>query len=781
MRSAIASLGQFALWMCFSLVAVGSEPTLSNGGSQTTHGPWAFNSPFKGSLPRPQANGQVYNPIDTFVLSRLEQQGLALNPPEDAAHLLRRVTYSLTGLPPTVLELETFLADSSPDAYNRAVERLLASPQFGPRWAQHWLDVVRYAESDGFKSDELRPNAYRYRDYVIDAMNANLPYDRFIAQQLAGDELEPENPQAMIATGMSRLYPDEDNAANLFQRRQEILDDITETTGLAILGLTMGCAQCHDHKFDEILQADYFRLQAYFVPFVERDDIPVASPLEQHAYATQLAKWTAATAQVRSEIDLLLSEAREEATNYSLSKFEPAIQDCYRTPPEKRTPYEEQIARIAAKQVDNSTKPDALAKKLSVEDKQNYERLNSKLAEFDHLKPKPLPLAMAISDVGRQAPPTFLLDGGNWRNPLEEIQPGIPVFLANSNVARRSAVGNNNNNIPQHPADPSSPLQHNAAPLQENFQPTDSPPNPNSTGRRTELAQWLTSQDHPLTARVIVNRLWHHHFGRGIVATPNDFGIQGDPPTHPELLDWLAVELMEHDWSLKHIHRLIVTSATYRQSSAVDPSNPRHALAAKIDPQNQLWWHANQRRLEGEAVRDAMLFATGLLSHQMFGPSARPKLPDGVSKRYAWDADDELHDQRRRSVFVLSKRNMRFPLFDAFDLPDMHNSCGCRSQSTTPPQALLLLNGEDSLELAQEWAVDLDRRFAQSPIQLVEQAYLAAFSRYPSSQEVRLSLEFLGHTSSSRLAGDANQQISIDAVTDFCHALFNCNEFIYVD
>ncbi len=750
-RIAFVFIGLCHLWLLHSGLASGNEPTKSDHVG-LSHGPWPFNSPMRPKVPAVQASELVKNPIDSFILARLEPAGLTLSAPSDVIGLLRRVSYSLTGLPPSVPELESFLADSSPEAYERAVERLLASPQFGPRWAQHWLDVVRYAESDGFKSDVLRPNAYRYRDYVINAFNDDLAYDRFIRQQLAGDELEPNNAQAIIATGLNRLYPDEDNAANLFQRRQEILDDITETNGLAFLGMTMGCAQCHDHKFDDILQADYFSLQAFFTPFVERDDILLASEAEQHEFVAKLASWEAATSDVRAKIDTLLRGVRDEDREYSLSKFEPAIQDCYRTSPEKRTPYQEQIARIAAKQVDKQNY-DTLAKKLSPKDKVAYEQLKSELAKFNYLKPKPLPTAMAIADVGPQSPPTFLLDGGDWRSPLDEVQPDFPGFLASTGLSIQTKVGR----------------------ASDEQSATGS-----STGRRSELAGWLTGREHPLTARVIVNRLWHHHFGRGIVATPNDFGIQGDPPTHPELLDWLAVELIEHDWSLKHIHRLIVTSATYQQSSKINSNESQHALALQLDPSNQLWWRANWRRLEGEAIRDAMLSASELISLEMFGPSAKPKLPDGVSERYAWQADDDQQDQRRRAVFVLAKRNMRFPLFDAFDLPDMHNSCGCRTQSTTPPQALLMLNGEESLEVASDWAKVLEQRFARSPIQLVEHTYLAAFARRPSGDEIKMSLEFLRNHSSSQSV-ESLQSLSLEAVTDFCHALFNCNEFIYID
>ena len=728
-----------------------------SGDSQEIHGDWPFHPPRPTKIPVVKNQSRVANPIDAFIIHRLEAEGLHLNRPADKRQLLRRVTFDLTGLPPTTAEQQAFVDDDSPLAYERVVDRLLASPQFGTRWAQHWLDVVRFAETDGFKSDVLRPNAYRYRDYVIRSFNQDRPYSEFIRQQLAGDEIAPNDPESLIATGLNRLYPDEDNAANLFQRRQEILDDITETTGLAFLGLTMGCAQCHDHKFDEILQEDYFRLQAFFAPIVERDDLPFADAKQKQQYDALFNQWKAATQEIQSKIDKLLTQSRKNAESYMLSKFEPAIQECYKKPAEQRTPYEEQIARIAAKQVDKATTESKLIGKLSKDDKAKYEELKKQRAEFDHLKPAPLPTLMAVTDLGSQPPPTFILDGGNWRNPLDEVDPGYPQFLAAGTPSDASLDPDGSRSGQPSSGQPSS------------GQPSSGQP---SSGRRTALADWLTDRHHPLTARVIVNRLWHHHFGRGIVATPNDFGIQGQPPTHPQLLDWLSLQLIQDAWSLKSIHRLIVTSSTYQQSTLVDPADQQHALANARDPQNQLWWHAQRRRLEGEAIRDAMLIATQRLNHRMFGESTRPQLPAGASKRYAWTADKRIEDQRRRSVFVFAKRNMRFPMFDSFDYPDMHNSCAVRTQSTTPPQALLMLNGDEIIALANEWASDLRNQYGDDIDKLIHNAYLSALARPPSNEELDAATAFVIGQSKSP---------SNESIADFLHALFNCNEFIYID
>jgi hypothetical protein len=690
---------------------------------------WPFTPPTRPPVPAVRHRDQVVNPIDAFVLAKLEAAGLSLSERADRLTLLRRVTVDLTGLPPTVAEQDAFLADSSPDGYVKVVDRLLASPRYGERWAQHWLDLVRYAETDGFKADDLRPQAYRYRDYVIRSLNHDLPFDRFVRQQLAGDELEPDNPDAVVATGFNRLWPDEYNAANLEQRRQEILDDVTDVTGAVFLGLTVGCARCHDHKFDPISQVDYFRLQAFFAALQPRDDLVAADPARRQRYRAQRDAWEKATRGLRAEMDVLLADKRAELRQHALTKFRPEIQQAVLTPQAQRTPYQWQIAVLAEKQL---RREESLAPtKLPEDRKKRYQELERRLAAVP--APEALPAVLAVVDVGRAAPPVHRLAGGDWRKPAQELQPGFLHVLGE---------------VP--------PDTHLDAPLA-------------STGRRAALARWLTGPDHPLTARVLVNRLWQHHFGAGIVATPSDFGAMGDPPTHRELLDWLAMEFVEHGWSLKHLHRLMVTSAAYCQTSLVDPRQAAPAFAADRD--NKLLWHARRRRLEGEAIRDALLGLTGELNTRMFGVSARPKLPAGLSS-YAWKPDDRPGDQDRRSVYVFAKRNLRYPLFDAFDLPDMHNSCARRTTTTTAPQALVLLNGDFTLERARRWADELLTRFPQDDRALVAQAYRAAWGRRPTDEEVALGLDFL-----KKQPADAHTA----AVTDFCHALVSANEFLYVD
>jgi hypothetical protein len=703
--------------------------------------PPLFQPPRRPILPAVKNASWPNNPIDVFVLARLEAKGLAPNRPANRLSLLRRLTFTLTGLPPSEAEIQSWANDRSPQAYEKLVDRLLASPRFGERLAGPWLDLVRYAETDGFKEDALRPAAHKYRDYVIRAFNTNLPYDAFVRQQLAGDELEPTNPEALIATGFNRLWPDEYNAANLEQRRQEILDDTTDTAGLVFLGLTIGCARCHDHKYDPLSQKEYYRLQSFFAAMQPRQ-LCIANEPQRRDHQRRLAAWEATTAEVRKEMESILASKREHLRAVALTKFRTEIQEAYKTPPGKRTPYQWQIALMAEKQLDRAGK-DAPAK-LPAAQKKRYQELERKLAALG-APPHPLPEAMAITDIGPAAPPTHRLVGGDWRKPAAEVRPGFPEALGKVEIDAR---------LPSGIA---------------------------STGRRAALARWLTRPDHPLTARVMVNRLWQHHIGVGLVATASDFGAQGGAPSHPELLDWLAVELVESGWDLKHIHRLILTSAAYRQDSRIDPSNSLHARALSVDRDNRLLWRGNRRRLEGEALRDAMLFLSGELNLRMFGPSARPILPANLS-RYAWKPDDSAEERNRRSVYVLAKRNLRYPMFDVFDLPDMHNSCSRRLQTTTAPQALLLLNDDETLSRAARWSSRLRSKCGEDQEKQLAAAYSSAWCRKPDAKELRLGAIFLERAARLyREKGQSAEEARALALADFCHALLNTNEFAYLD
>lgn len=723
-RRGQARLRSFPCWRCglaIALLALATKPI---------HGDWPFDPPKRPAVPRVRFTDWPRNPIDAFVLARLEEAGLRPNPPADKITLLRRITFDLTGLLPTPAERQAFVNDASADAYQRVVERLLASPRFGERWAQHWLDVVRYAETEGFKVDRLRPNAYRYRDYVIRACNSDLPYDRFIRQQVAGDESEPDNPDALIATGFYRLHPEESNGSNYRLIRQDILDDITDVFGVAFLGLTVGCARCHDHKFDPLSQKEYYGLQAFFAPLVQRDDLPLAPPREQESYRRQMAKWEAATRTLRQRRDALLASARQAIFAEVLATFDGQTKQAMTTPAAKRTALQCQLAVLAGKQIDRRFA--RAFRRLSKEQRAVYDDLQKQIAAFDALKPRALPMAMGVVNAATEAPATYRLATGNYRKPRERVKPDYPECCGN----RRGAA------------------------------------------RRGDLADWLCRSDHPLTGRVMVNRLWQHYMGAGIVATPNDFGAMGEKPTHPKLLDYLATELVRKGWKLKAIHRLIVTSATYRQLSS-PRNNPTAAKARQVDPANKLLWHARVKRREGEAIRDAVLQASGQLNLRMCGPSACPELPAALAD-YGWDADDKPSERNRRSIYVFAKRNFAYPLFAAFDQPDRVNSCPVRAATITAPQALAMLNGEFTLAQARHLSESLRAETGCDRRKFIRAAYLRLFDREPDSGETAAAEVFL-QKQAKHIATEAQDWAAErNALVDFCHALVNSAEFLDV-
>jgi Protein of unknown function (DUF1553)/Protein of unknown function (DUF1549) len=732
-------------WCC-AFTRVNAAETVAPD-KTATEKEWAYRAPVRPMVPAVKNASWGHNPIDAFILAKQEAAGLACAPVAEPAVLIRRLSFDLTGLPPTPEEVDAFVHDASPDAYEKLVDRLLAAPQHGERLATPWLDLVRFAESDGFKADDRRPEAWRYRDYVIRSFNADKPYDRFIQEQLAGDELFPDDPDALIATGLNRHPPDEYNAVNLEQRRQEILNDLTDTTSLVFLGLTVGCARCHDHKFDPIAQTDYYRIQAFFAAY-QPADRPVGKHAELERFQQRMRDWLTKTADLRKRMDELEEPYREQFLAKRKGRFPKEYQEMFDTPADKRTPLQQQIAAMVAKQVEIGH--DEVAKTMKPAVRQQWQELDQTMAELNRLKPPSPPLAMALTDVGPVAPVTHLLRRGEWQHPGEEIVPG---FL--------SAIDDRSADVP--------------------------PPGPDArtTGRRSILARWLTQPDHPLTARVLVNRLWQHHFGRGIVATPSDFGNQGEPPTHPELLDWLAREFVERGWSMKAIHRLIVTSATYRQSTHFDRAN------AALDPENKLLWRMNRRRLEGEALRDAMLAVSGQLNAKAGGPSIYPELPPELGmSRGSWPVSSDASERNRRSVYVFVKRNLRYPLFSAFDAPDTNETCARRQLTTNAPQALALLNGKTVLDQARLFGARVLREAGTDPTRVIDRAYRVSLGRAPDAEEMRATQSFLDREATllrQRLGGNvAGHDSPADpafaaAVVDLCHALLNLNEFLYLD
>ena len=737
------------IYMCSACAGIAADSSAPKKdaftGAQRKY--WAF-QPVQRPMPPALKNGaKPANPIDAFIQAKLEEKNIKPVVPADRVTLLRRVSFDLTGLPPTPEEVDAFVADSSPNAYGKVVDRLLASPHYGERWARHWLDLARYAESEGFKSDETRPNAWRYRDYVIQSFNQNKPYDRFVKEQIAGDELWPTDPSARVATAFNRHYPDESNARVLQQRRQEILNDITDTVGATFMAMTYGCARCHTHKFDPILHTDYYRLQAFFANTAADDQIPLSTAAEAEEYHARKAVWEEKTASLRAQIAALLNPQKEKILKDFFDKYPAEIQVAITKTPAERTPFEWQMFAKAKPYLEIDD--DQASKALKGDSRKQFEALAAQMKQFSALDPGELPTGIGMRDLNAQAPPTHRLNAGAWDAPEELVEPGFLSII-----------------------DAGAPK----------IKPTA-----NSSGRRTALANWLASPENPLTARVMVNRLWSYHFGQGIAPSPSDFGAMGGKPTNPELLDFLASEFVKTGWDVKRMQKLMVTSETYRASSAFN------AEAAKEDPKDKYLWRFPRERLEGESIRDAALMVSGLLNDRVGGPSIFPELPSGAAKpRGGWKVSSP-EDQNRRSVYVFVRRNARYPMLEAFDMPDTHESCGRRNQTITAPQAMSLLNSKVSLDWAEAFASRILKQAGTDENRQIESAYRLAFGRRPDGFEKDSVQTFLAkqRTTIAQRA-DAGEKIALPAflpdgydapqaaaLVDFCQMLFNSNEFVY--
>lgn len=688
---------------------------------------WSFQPVRRPALPPPMAGTAwdaadwTNNPIDRFVARKLAENGLSPAAPADRTTLIRRVTFDLTGLPPTPAEIDAFLTDDHDDAYERLVDRLLASPRYGQRWARHWLDLVRYADSDGYRQDAYRPEIWRYRDYVVRSFNTDKPFDRFIAEQLAGDELDPDDPELRMATGYLRLGPYEYNQRDVPGQWADILNDITDVTGEVFLGISIGCARCHDHKFDPILQEDYYRLRAFFAPLLPRDDLPLARAREQDEYRARRRAWEKAAAGVLAELDRVAKPYRDRGAKSALAKFPDEIRAILAKPESARTPLERQIGALAYRQV--AFEHAQVPKVLKGADKTRWKALQEKLKPFDAIRPRDLESVMAATDVGPVAPPTII--PGDRR--ARVIEPGYPVVLDSK---------------PARIAPPAAA--------------------PRSTGRRLALARWLGRAENPLTTRVAVNRIWQGHFGRGLVGTSSDFGRLGEPPSHPELLDWLASEFVRDGWRWKPIHRLILTSSTYRQAAHRRPEEVLRA--ARIDPENRLLWKQTVRRLDAEEIRDAMLAASGELNDRMGGPGEDAK-------------------GTRRSLDTRLMRNAPDPFLTAFDAPDGSGTTGRRVTTTTSTQALLLLNGHWTLGRAAALAGRVEHASAGSTSAQgsVILAYRLCLARLPDPDELAQAIDYLEPPGPAHNPTRLSRLKKRARLIDFCHVLLNCNEFLYVD
>jgi hypothetical protein len=710
---------------------------------------WSFAPIERPKLPAVKDKSWIQTPIDAFVLAELEKNGLKPAPKAERRTLLRRVYFDLIGLPPTPEEIEKFLADKAPDAYRKVVENLLARPQYGERWARHWLDVVRYAESNGYERDGVRPLAWRYRDYVINAFNQDKPYDRFVMEQLAGDELPGSSAETMIATTFLRLGTWDDEPADEKVDRYDQLDDVLGTTATAFLGLTLRCARCHDHKFEPFTQKDYYRMLAVFEPLKRpqkgRTELNpfVGSEAELTAYYQASAKIDAEVSVIQKQVDTLKATIRERVLSAKGSPFPPEVSAAFRMERAKQTSEQKALVKKWLPRLEQEMKAAATS-----DEKAKFASWEAALAKVNAARPKEPPLRAYIwSEDGPQAPVTHILKRGNPYSVGEAVEPGLPTVL-----------------VSKQPSPPRATAR--------------------TTGRRLWLARWLTDPANPLTARVMVNRVWQRHFGEGLVSSANDFGIMGEPPTHPELLDWLASEFIASGWKMKPLHRLIVLSNTYQMGNRFE------VRAAKIDPKARLLWRWRQRRLEAEAVRDAVLAVSGQLNPQMAGPSMYPSIPRAVLEGQSrpgdgWGKSDE-RQAARRSIYIFVKRVLAVPELDLLDAPDTACSCEQRMISTTAPQALTFLNGEFMQQQAKHFAQRLLREAGKDTKSQVERAFVLALGRAARPQERQACLEFLDLQQKQivddarrlkRYPGDPERR----ALEAFCLVLLNTNEFVYVD
>ena len=683
---------------------------------------WSLKKPVKSPVPElvdATLRERIGNPIDAFILQLIEQKGLSPAPQAERRTLVRRAYFDLIGLPPSTDQVEAFVNDTSHDAWPRLIDQLLESKHYGERWGRHWLDVVRYADSGGYETDIYYRNAWRYRDYVVKSFNDDKPYHLFVQEQIAADELWPDNLdldpkrvyvvsdekkrhlEARIGTGMyafgSLVHESALDAQKLCYER---LTDWVDTTGSAVLGLTMGCARCHDHKFDPISQRDYFGMQAAFAGSIEVQ-FPLLTAME-----------TNDTNQFYPRI-IAVEEAR---TAYKL--FESRVAGRELTAEEK----EEKRRRL-----------EAIALRVL-----ELPRNAGSQPSSPYVGLMEVPTISVLGHVRPELVPTIQrLERGEMSDPRETIPAALPAALVR-------ATGR-------------------------------SPSLPGPFGSRKELALWLTQSDHPLTARVMANRVWHWHFGRGIVSTPNDFGMMGQSPSHPELLDWLAVEFAEHGWSVKHLHRLIMRSKTYQQAS---DSGVEKNLA--VDPENRLLWRMNRRRLEAETLWDAVHSVSGTINLEMGGRPIVPPLAEdeiaALRERWQWPESADPKQHTRRGMYILVRRNFKFPMFDVFDAPVTSVSCPARDVTTVAPQALWGLNNRSVFKQASQFAERVKKEAGTESVACVERAWGIALSRPPTATEKDEALNLLQQLTTQAVTKD-----SFIPLATLCLALYNLNEFLFVD
>ena len=672
----IGKLLRAALLAGIGLVTVPASHSSEPSFSEEDRSWWAIQAIRDPDVP---AKGPQIHPVDAFIERERAGAGLEAAPPADPQEFVRRAHFDLHGLPPTPAEVKAFAsawANDADTAVEALIDRLLSSPRYGERWAQHWLDVVRYAETDGYREDAFRPDAHRYRDYVIRSLNEDKPYDQFVREQLAADEFAADDPQTLEATGFLRLGIYEWNQRDAEGQREIMINEITNLTGEVFLGVGIGCARCHDHKFDPLLQRDYFALQA----FLSSTAWPVDHKLGTPEQLSRDAAWEESTSAIREEMDAMLAEPRRHEREKHVKSFPPVVQAMYHKPAAERSSYEQQIAMLVQRQVDREEAKVVAAKWLA-KDKEKlarYQVLEAQLARLEEKRPQ-LPTAFISTDTGRSPAVTHMGDGD--KKTIVE-----PAYLA--------LLG---------------------APAPE-INPTE-----NTTGRRGALANWIASSANPLAARVMTNRIWQHHFGTGLVATPNDFGTLGEPPSHPELLDWLSSRFVEGGWHIKPLHRLIMTSQSYRQTARREPGDAESIS----DPGNRLLWRFPPGRLSAEQVRDAMLAVSGeLRQREQGGPS-------------------EEGGEPVRSIYVKKRRNTPEEFLHCFDSPAGFDSSPERQTTTTPTQALLLANNDWPIDRARAFAKRLlDGRKEARPEDIAD-AYQLALGRSAKASEIQAAIDFI--------------------------------------
>jgi hypothetical protein len=716
---------------------------------------WPFRRPVRPAVPV----SDISHPVDAFLWKTMQERGLKPAPEADRITLARRAYLDLIGMPPSPAELAEYMDDKSSNAWEKLIDRLLASPHYGERWGRHWLDVARYADSNGFEHDFDRPNAWRYRDYVIQSFNRDTPYDVFLREQIAGDELDQVTNDTLIATGFLRNYAkvgfrEKDNP----EFRYEYLDDMIATLGRGILGMTVQCARCHNHKFDPIPQKDYYKLQASLFGYVEVDH-PLTSREEAEAFTKKLSDVTKRIDEVRAQIRTIEQPYRAVLLEEKYKKFPANVQAAIATPEPERTPGQVLLANQVIRTV--SVGSDNIDRIMKPADLEQKKRLLALSREIEKERPKPIPVAMGITDGDYR----FTPDG-----PGDEPAPGKGV----KNEGIKGSFLHSGDG--EYQAPPSyflirGDINSRGSVMQPGFltvasrgdEPSAIPSADHKTsGRRRALAEWLVSKDNPLTARVMVNRIWHHHFGRGIVSSIDNFGKMGEPPTHPELLDWLALEFAERKWSIKQMHRLLMTSAAYKMSSEwTDAAN------VERDPENKYGWRFRARRIEAEAVRDSILAVSGALNREIGGPAVFPELQAEVlqqAKHGIWRNQKDGPKVWRRSVYIYRKRGLPFPLLESFDLPDQNFSCGARAVSTVPTQALTLMNDEFVVRQAELFAQRVSESAPNDVARQVDFAYRLALSRSPEADESKLGLDY----------------VTKHGLPGFAHVLLNLNEFVYL-